>query len=65
MKYISDSICADKHKQLLMLRSKYNTLSANKTVAKLLKLKQTFYDQGEKTGKVLAWQIKKSKWRGL
>lgn len=59
MKYISDSICADKHKQLLMLRSKYNTLSANKTVAKLLKLKQTFYDQGEKTGKVLAWQIKK------
>ncbi len=35
--YHSDSMCADKHKQLLMLRSKYNTLSANKTVAKLLK----------------------------
>lgn len=25
----------------------------------LIRLKQTFYDQGEKPGKLLAWQIKK------
>lgn len=32
--------------------------SANKTAANLLKLKQSFYEQGEKSGKILAWRIK-------
>lgn len=33
-------------------------MSATKEMSSLLRLKQTFYDQGEKPGKVLAWRIK-------
>lgn len=36
----------------------YNELSANKIAANLLKLKQSYYEQGEKSGKILAWRIK-------
>lgn len=46
------------HQNLLLLRAHYNELSASKAMASLLRLKQTFYDQGEKPGKVLAWRIK-------
>lgn len=56
--YQNGLVCADKHKHIVLLRSKYNTLSANKMATKLLKFKHTFYDQGEKAGKVLAWRIK-------
>lgn len=44
--------------KLDILRAQYNELSANKAVSSLMKLKQTFYDQGEKAGKLLAWRIK-------
>lgn len=49
----------DETKQkLAILRAQYNELSTNKAVSSLMKLKQTFYDQGEKAGKLLAWRIK-------
>lgn len=44
----------ESHQNLLLLRAQYNKLSASKATASLLRLKQTFYDQGEKPGKVLA-----------
>lgn len=44
--------------KLDILRAQYNELSANKAASSLMKLKQTFYDQGEKAGKLLAWRIK-------
>lgn len=47
------------HQELLLLRSQYNELSASLATANLLRLKQSYYDQGEKPGKLLAWQIKK------
>lgn len=43
----------DAHRELLALRSESNKLSAN-----MLRLKQLYYDQGEKPGKLLAWRIK-------
>lgn len=47
------------HQEILLLRTQYNEISATKAVSSLLRLKQTFYEQGEKPGKVLAWRIKK------
>lgn len=51
--------CQKIHQEILLLRTQYNELSASKAMSSLLRLKQTFYDQGEKPGKVLAWRIKK------
>ena len=51
--------CPKLHQELLLLRSQYNEMSASKASANLLKLKQSIFDQGEKSGKVLAWRIKK------
>ena len=48
----------DANRELLSLHFEYNRLSANKAVANMLRLKQLYYDQGEKPGKLLAWQIK-------
>lgn len=48
----------DTHQELLLLRTQYNEMSATKAVASLLRLKQTFSDQGEKPCKVLAWRFK-------
>lgn len=45
--------------ELLLLRAQYNELSLSKAENCLIRLKQTFYEQGEKSGKLLAWQIKK------
>lgn len=45
--------------ELLLLRAQYNKLSLAKAENSLIRLKQTFYEQGEKSGKLLAWQIKK------
>ena len=44
--------------KLATLRAHYNELSANKALTNLNKLRQSFYDQGEKAGKLLAWRIK-------
>ena len=48
----------DANRELLALRSEYNKLSANKAAANMLRLKQLYYDQGEKPCKLLAWRIK-------
>ena len=45
-------------KELLILRAEYNQLSADRAASDMLRLNQTFYEQGEKPGKLLAWQIK-------
>ena len=44
--------------KLTILRAHYNKQSANKALTNLNKLKQSFYDQAEKAGKLLAWRIK-------
>lgn len=46
------------HQELLLLRTEYNKLSAERAANNLLRLKQAFYDQGEKSGKLLAWRIR-------
>lgn len=48
----------DVHQKLLLLRTQYNEISATRALSSLLRLKQTFFDQGEKPGRVLAWRIK-------
>lgn len=45
-------------KDLLILRAEYDKLSASRAAHSLLRLKQTFYEQRDKLGKLLAWQIK-------
>lgn len=44
----------DLKNKLLLLRAEYDKQSSSS----LLRLKQSFYGQGEKAGKLLAWQIK-------
>ena len=44
--------------KLTLQRAHYNELSSNKALASINRLKQSFYDQGEKAGKLLAWRIK-------
>lgn len=48
----------DLQHKLVGLRAKYNELSFSKALASINRLKQSFYDQGEKAGKLLAWRIK-------
>ena len=45
-------------KELLTLKAEYNRMSADRAATDIIRLNQTFYEQGEKTGKLLAWQIK-------
>lgn len=45
-------------KELLILRAEYDKHSASRAASSLLRLRQTFYEQGNKAGKLLAWQIK-------
>lgn len=52
------TLCPNAHQKLLLLRTQYNELSASKAASNLLRLKQAFYDQGEKPGKLLAWRLK-------
>lgn len=41
------------------MRAEYDKYSASRTASSLLSsLRQTFYEQGDKTGKLLAWQLK-------
>ncbi len=46
------------HQKLLLLSTQFNEISANKAASSMLKLRQSYYDQGEKTGRLLAWCIK-------
>lgn len=55
--YLDTSYTID-HK-LLKLRAQYNTLSITKAENSLIRRKQSFYEHGEKAGRLLAWQIKK------
>lgn len=48
-----------KHKELLLLRTRYRECSTNTIAANFLWLKQSYYDQGDKGGKILACRIKK------
>lgn len=54
-----DSDAPEKQQELLQLKAQYNNLTTNKIASNLLWLKQSYYDQGEKAGKLLAWRIKK------
>lgn len=45
-------------KELLLLRAEYNKHSSFRAASSLLRLKQSFYEQGDRAGKVLSWQIK-------
>lgn len=45
-------------KELNAHRAKYNVLSINKATKSLMKLKQSYYEQGEKASELLAWCIK-------
>lgn len=45
-------------KELLILRAEYDKQSAFRAACSLLRLKQSFYEQGDKSGKLLAWQIR-------
>lgn len=45
-------------KDLLILKAQYNKESADRAASNILRLNQSFYEQGEKPGKILAWQIK-------
>ena len=47
-------------RELNEFRAKYNVFSVNKATKSLLKLKQSYYEQGEKASKLLAWRIKQS-----
>lgn len=59
-KNLSDKDDLTIHQELLTLRTKYNKLSAKKAAASLMMLRQNYYDQGEKAGKLLAWRIKQN-----
>jgi hypothetical protein len=43
---------------LVIKKIKYNSLSTCKTEKAILRTRQIYYELGEKTHKVLAWQIK-------
>lgn len=57
-KTLSNKNDSNIHQELLNLRTKFNELSAKKAAASLMMLRQNYYDQGEKAGKLLAWRIK-------
>lgn len=62
IKIIQEKVYAGSNPQLendlLILRAEYDKMSATRAASSLLRLKQTFYEQGDKSGKLLAWQIK-------
>lgn len=51
-------LCPNIHRKLLLLKTQDNELSASRAASHLLHLKQAFYDQGEKPGKLLAWRLR-------
>ncbi len=48
-------------KKSFSLKAQYKELTSNKIATNLMWLKQSYYDQGEKPGKLLVWRIKKNK----
>ena len=44
--------------ELNEIRAKYNVLTVDKATKSLMKLKQTYYEQGERASKLLAWRIR-------
>lgn len=44
--------------ELLILRAEYDNMSASRAASSLLRLRQSFFEQGNKSGKLLAWQIR-------
>lgn len=50
----------DTYKQLLILRSEYNTLSTSQAEEALLKSRCRYYDIGDKANKILAYQLRQS-----
>lgn len=50
----------DKQLELATMRAEYNKLTIDRVAKNLLWTKQTYYDQGEKPGKLLAWRVKKN-----
>lgn len=51
----------EKLHNLSVMRANYDKLTSDKVAKSLMLTKQTYYDQGEKAGKLLAWRIKKMK----
>ena len=49
----------EKYHNLSVLLAKYDKLSSDKVARSLMWTNQTYYDQGEKAGKLIAWKIKK------
>ncbi len=45
--------------ELMSLKAQYEELSTSKAENSLIRLKQSYYDQGEISGRLLAWRIKK------
>ncbi len=48
-----------KVKDLHIKRAQYNKLSTDTVAKSLMWLKQSYYDQGEKCDKLLAWRLKR------
>ena len=44
--------------ELNEINAKYNVLTVDKATKSLMKLKQTYYEQGERASKLLAWRIR-------
>lgn len=51
----------DKQQELLQLKAQCSEITTNKIASNELWLKQSYYDQGEKVGKLLEWRLKKCK----
>jgi len=45
--------------ELMLLKAQYEELSTLKAGNSLIQPKQSYYDQGEKLGRLLTWRIKK------
>lgn len=62
IKKLEEQLFRDKNalveKELSLLKAQYNKESADRAASNILRLNQSFYEQGEKPGKILAWQIK-------
>ena len=56
--YEDESHTMPQQKDLLLLRAQYNKLSLSDAENNLFRLKQTFYEQGEKSGELLTGKLK-------
>lgn len=62
IKILQEKVYKESNPQLendwIILRAEYDKLSAFQAASSLLRLKQSFCDQGDLSGKLVAWQIK-------